>query len=149
MTNSEAILVKFVRQRKGIRREDVTEEQTFFNEGDVLVTRSRIVIGKQTYPMNGITSIRTETVQPNLILPFIPGLMGVIMSLAVFGGGFGYLFIGLLLLGIAVAWWKAAKPVYNILFGTAVGEKQALTNPNAEYVSRVEDAINEALIARA
>ncbi len=96
----------------------MTEEQTFFNEGDVLVTRSRIVIGKQTYPMNGITSIRTETVQPNLILPFILGLMGVIMSLTVFGGEFGYFFIGLLLIAIAVAWWKAAKPVYNILWAS-------------------------------
>lgn len=149
MTNSEAILVKFVRQRKGIRREDVTEEQTFFNEGGVLVTRSRIVIGKQTYPMNGITSIRTETVEPNLIVPIILFFIEVFMSFTVVAGEFGFFFIGLLLLGIAVAWLNAAKLVYNILFGTAGGEKQALTDPNAEYVSRVENAINEALIARA
>lgn len=57
--------------------------------------------------------------------------------------------VGLVLIGLAVWWGRQAKPVYNIFFGTAGGEKQALTSPDAEYVNRVAQAINEALIARA
>jgi hypothetical protein len=39
-------------------------EQTFFEEGDVTVTRRRIVIANRTYPVANIAAIRTDTVPP-------------------------------------------------------------------------------------
>ena len=45
--------------------EERMTEQVFLAESNVQVTRSRIVIANQTYPMTGVTSVRTETVPPN------------------------------------------------------------------------------------
>jgi hypothetical protein len=59
----------------------VAEEPTFFNDGNVLVTRSRIVVGNQTYPLGGITAMRTQTTEPNRIGPFLIGVFGVLLLL--------------------------------------------------------------------
>lgn len=111
--------------------------------------RSRIVIGNQTYPLGGITSIRTQTIPPNRIIPFLIGAFGVLLLIAGFSAGLSYFLVGVLLIGVAVVAWKNAKPTHTIFFGTAGGEKQALTSRDSEYVGRVAEAINKALIARA
>ena len=43
---------------------NAVEEQTFLQEGNVTVTRRRIVIANRTYPVANITAIRTDTVPP-------------------------------------------------------------------------------------
>jgi uncharacterized protein DUF6232 len=125
----------------------LVEEQVFLSENNVTVTRSRIVIGNQTYPVANITSIRTDSKPPNLIWPFLMGVIGFFLLIAgIVEGGTAFL-IGVVLIGAAVVWWRQAKPTHTIFFGTAGGERRALESEDGDYVQRVARAIDEALIA--
>lgn len=122
------------------------EEQTFLQEGNVTVTRSRIVIANQTYPVANITAIRTDTVLPNLMLPFLMGVFGVILLLASITQSGATFLLGAVLIAAAVfAWWQA-KTTHKIFFGTAGGEQSVLESEDGDYVERVARAIDEALI---
>jgi hypothetical protein len=59
------------------------EEKIFLRENNVTVTRSRIVIANQTYPVANITSIRTDTKPPQRLLSFLLGIIGVILLIVV------------------------------------------------------------------
>jgi uncharacterized protein DUF6232 len=72
------------------------------------------------------------------------GLVGILCS----EGRSQPIFTGIILIGIALLLWTIAKHKYNIFFGTAGGEKQALSSADANYVNRVAKAINDALIGR-
>lgn len=123
------------------------EEQAFFEEDFVTVTRSRIVIGNQTYPVANITSIRTDTVHPNLLGPFLVGIFGAFVLIAGISEGAGAFLFGAGLIAVSVVLWKRAKATYTIFFGTAGGERRALESEDADYVVRVAEAIDQALIA--
>ena len=116
-------------------------------ENNVTVTRSRIVIDNQTYPVANITSIRTDTKPPNLIWPFLMGIIGVFLLIAGINGDATSFLIGAVLIAVAVIVWRKAKPTHTIFFGTAGGERRALESQDGDYVQRVARAIDEALIA--
>src|SRR5919199_5844737 len=130
-------------------------EQTFFDDGSVLMTYSRIVIGDQTYPLGGITSIRRATTPPNRmgayhmvafgVILIIPSFAAIIVSFVGIasgnpaqgiGFGIGLFFLGVFFLGLGVLIWRMSKPTYHIFLGTAGGERQALTSQDSDYVSR-------------
>ena len=50
---------------------NAVEEQALLQEGQVSVTRSRIVIANQTYPVANITSIRTNIALPDRKAPIV------------------------------------------------------------------------------
>ena len=122
-------------------------EQIFFSGGDVQVTRTRVIVGNQTYPVNGITSIRTAHIPPNRLGSVLAGILGLLV-LFTSQGNLQNIIFGLVLIGVAVLLWIKAKHTYSIFFGTAGGEKQALSSADADYVNRVAGAVDEALIAR-
>jgi predicted small integral membrane protein len=124
-------------------------EQVFFAEGNVQVSRSRIVIDNQTYPISGVTSVRTETLAVDRQQSFICIFAGIVIPFGLWE------FVGIiaLLLGIAVlvvgVWlWQQAKPKYQLFVGTAGGDRLALSSHDESFVQRVAGAINNALIAR-
>ncbi len=122
-------------------------EQVFLEEGYVTVTRSRIVIGNQTYPVANVTAIRTDVVLPNRSAPIIMGAIGAILLLYGISGNVTAFLLGVTLFAVAVVVWRQAKPTYKLVFGTAGGERSVLESEDGDYVFRVADAIDEALIA--
>jgi Family of unknown function (DUF6232) len=89
-------------------------------------------------------TILTGTVEQTFDLVGLIGLVGILGS----EGRSQPIFTGIILIGIALLLWTIAKHKYNIFFGTAGGEKQALSSADANYVNRVAKAINDALIGR-
>ncbi len=124
-------------------------EQSFFNEGDVSVTQSRVTIGSTVYPINGITAIRTVAIPARRGYIITIGVVGLLCLLSSIGNGsFMVAIIGVLLIGLTVFLWRQAKPTHQLVFGTAGAEQQALSSKDSAYIVRVSRAINEALVAR-
>ena len=123
------------------------EEQVFLEEGYVTVTRTRIVIDNQTYPVANITSIRTDGVAPNLLGAILMGVFGALLLIYGLSESAATLPIGAVLIAVSVVWWRQAKTTYTIFFGTAGGERSVLESEDADYVNRVARAIDQALIA--
>jgi hypothetical protein len=117
------------------------------------VIRSRTVIANQTYPVANITSIRTDIDFPptRTVGPIVGVIFGTILVLAGLYGSLTVFVIGAALIVLAAYRWRQSKPTYTIFYtiflGTAGGDKSALRSENGEFVFRVADAIDEALIA--
>jgi hypothetical protein len=120
------------------------EEKSFFNEGGVSVSNSRFIVPGQTYAMSGITSVKSYRQDPSRKGPIILGIVGLLAL----GGGGNAVFLGLLLIAGAVAWWFSQKPEFSVLLTSASGEAKALTNKDGQFITRVVNALNDAIVHR-
>ena len=119
-------------------------EISFMAEGNVRVTNSRFISGGQTYAMSGITSVKQDVQKPKYGGLIILGLIGFI-TLAIGGNA---VWIGLLMMVIAIAVGISLKADYFVILHSSSGEMKALTSKDKEFISRVVDAINQAIVFR-
>ena len=119
-------------------------EQTFFNENGVTVTNSRFITPGQTYAMSGVTSIRKLKITPSYKAPIITAIIGFISL----GFGDSGIAIGILLIIAGIAWFILNKPTFVVVLSSASGEQEALSSKDEEFISRVVNALNEAIVAR-
>ena len=120
-------------------------EKTFFNANGISVTNARVVIAGQTYAMSGITSVRAIEEKPSRKGSIILGIIGIIFLLI---GQSSTIIIGIIGIALAVVWFILTKPTYHIGLVSASGESKALNSKDSAYISKIVNAINEAIIAR-
>lgn len=122
----------------------IMREQTFLNEGSVTVTNARFIVYGQTYAMSGVTSVKSLEFPPSRKGPIILIVIGIISMLA----GKGAILVGILFLAAGIGWWLLQKSKYSVALSSASGEVQALTSKDGDFVFRVVNALNEAIVAR-
>lgn len=120
------------------------EEQTFLNESGDTVTNSRFIVPGETFAMSGVTSVKTREHKPSRIGPIIFILMGLIS----FAMGKDMIIGAFMFLSIGIAWWILHKPKYIVVLTTASREAPAFSNKNKDFIIRIEDSLNEAIVAR-
>lgn len=120
------------------------EEKSFFSDGGVSVTNARFIAQGQTYAMSGITSVKSFRQDPSRKGPIILGIVGVLAL----GGGGSVTVGGLLLAAGAVAWWFLQKPEFSVLLSSASGETKALASQDGDFISKVVNALNDAIVHR-
>lgn len=121
------------------------DEKLFFNQNNVSVSNSRFIVDGQTYAMNGVTSVKTGKKEPARVGPIILALVGILI---LFGGEIGPIFIGLIMIGLAVFWWKKQKPELSVVLNSSSGEAQALKSQDADFINGVIEALNNSIIHR-
>ena len=119
-------------------------DKTFFQDNDVLITQSRIVIFGKTYAMRNISSV-SITQESKLFLK----ISSIIMLIFALSGFFlkEYL-IGIIALGIAVIMLLNSKDEYIVVISSNSGDNNALKSKNRDYIESIIAAINEAIIFR-
>jgi hypothetical protein len=122
----------------------VSGEQVLLSENGVSVSTSRFIVSGQTYAMSGITSVKSYKSDPSRKGPIILGIIGLLLLT----GELSTKIVGLLMIGGAVAWFKSLKPTYSVLLSSASGEVRALSSQDESYISRVVEALNDAIITR-
>ena len=120
-------------------------EKAFFNQDGISVSNTRIVIGGQTFALNNITSVRTLVEQPSRKGPIILGIVGILSMMT---GEGALIMLGLALIAGAVFWWMSTKTEYYVALTTAAGESKALSNKDEQYVDKIVQALNDAIIER-
>ena len=135
-------------------------EDTFLNEAGVTVTNSRFIVPAQTYAMSGITAVKSQRNESSRICPvvFIALGVGVILSIlsdpsthGTYGINIGLIVgvgIGIVIVALGIFWLLSLKPTFSVVLSSASGESTALTSKDSEYISRIIEAINNAIIAR-
>jgi hypothetical protein len=135
-------------------------EMVFLNEGGILVTKTRFVSGSQTFPMASIASVRGVETSPNLIAHWILILFGGFIAFIGIGclvdsseelplwGGWIIILIGTCCVAVGVVALRRQKPNFVVMLTTAGGELSAYSSPDADFMVRVINALNEAIIAR-
>lgn len=120
----------------------MAEEKIFLDESGVKVTNARFVTMGKTHSMGGITSVSSYKIEPSKKYPLIVAALGVILLL------FKLWVFGAILLVAGIAWFLSLKPEFSVILQSASGSEDALTDKNEEFIHRVVDALNEAIVHR-
>lgn len=125
------------------------QEPVFLNLPGAYVSRSRVVLGGVTYPVNAISHVRQFYIPKSpwwIIIGFVSALIGA-FSLANSGGGGGAFF---LLVGATfiVIYFKGIHNQYGIALGASGAERNAIISKDRGFVQAIEQAINNALASR-
>lgn len=126
-----------------------TAETVLLQDGAVTVSNTRVIVQPHTtYAMANITSVR-EFVDPKPVGVLLCGFLLLCsgfacVQVAEMGAGWVVTLMGAAL----VVWFLVMKPKHWVRIGTAGAEANALWSHDAQWIRRVVEAINSAMIAR-
>ena len=120
------------------------QETVFYQDNNVVVTKTRYVANGVTYVLKNISSVTLYEVSRGYIGEFIIGFVGVLTML---GGGF-YLILGfiLIILGVLLGYKKYNNPEYTVKITSNAGEVNTFTSGDRVQVQKIVDALSEAII---
>ncbi|MGV8899189.1 MAG: DUF6232 family protein [Burkholderiaceae bacterium] len=117
------------------------EEKTFFEYEDVKVTNTRFITAGQTFAMSNITSVKAFENKPKRLL----GIIALIIGLIVLAQSF---MVGILITAAAAFYLYQQKTVFHVMLSTSGGESSALKTFQRDYLNKVVNALNDAIIHR-
>ena len=117
------------------------DEKTFFEYEDVKVTNARFISGSQTYAMSNVTSVKAFEKKPKRL----GGIAVLIIGLSV---AVNAPLVGFLIVAAAGYYLYQQKTVFHVMLATASGEVSALKTNQREYLDKVVDALNQAIVYR-
>lgn len=118
------------------------EEKTFFEYEDVKVTNSRFISGGQTYAMSNVTSVKSHVEKPNRL----GGIVALVVGLVALASG--AVFVGLVIAAGAGFYLYSQKTTYHVMLTTSGSETSALKTYQLDYIAKVVNALNEAIVHR-
>lgn len=123
------------------------DEKTFFEYEDVKVTNTRFITGSQTYAMSNVTSVKNRADKPSRVLPIVLLVFGIFAVLPNIPH-LDQMVPGLVISVIAGLWLKSQKTTYHVVLATSGGETSALKTHQLQYVTKVVNALNDAIVYR-
>ena len=132
-------------------------DESIYENGNVRVTRTRLVVGPATYTIAAVSSLRVVAIEPNKstfhwLATFggFFGLMGILLVLGSDGRVLGTLLLvaGIVLTVCAGIVRKRLRPSYGLCVTTSAQEQQVLESPTLEEVLSVEAALHQAISLR-
>lgn len=119
----------------------MTTEQVLLQNGNVIISTTRIVTGNATFPTANITSVKRLIRKPKMGWPILMILVG----LGLIPGESLVLGITLFLIGLILLFRKAT---HHLVFSTAGSEVSAFWSKDTVWISELEEAINRAIVTR-
>ena len=119
-------------------------EKTFYQDQNVTVTQARFVVSGKTYAMRNISSVSNYRIKKSMGTEVLLIIIGIISILI---GGYG-LIIGLILLAIGIGSIMMTKDDFSVQISSNSGESKALVSKDQNYVQKIVDAVNEAMVHR-
>ena len=128
-------------------KQEVTwERMVFLSEAAVTVTSKQLIVGRRTYALSGVTSVRHERQWPPRRGPVATLLTGLGASVA----GLGYqsaviAYAGVVVLAVGIFWERSREPRYVVILNTHSGEVSAFKDWDQGFALRVVHALTEAI----
>lgn len=125
------------------------EETVYFQDPFVLVTTSRVVFGKKTFPLRNVTSYRLDVRPANYIIGGILFFFGLVLGVmtVMFAEARVPLFVSAALtviLGILAI--LMAKSTYHLKVTNAGCETVSTSSNSKSYITKLHAAMNEATV---
>ena len=128
-----------------------TPESIYYQDSNITITNAHAILGSKTYAMANITSVSMGTVAANRTAGISISLFGFIVFLCSLMGRNVFL-VGVLgaviFIGLGIYLAYSAKPQYTVIIGSSSGESNALSAHDSEYIQRIVNSINEAIVKR-
>lgn len=134
----------------------MASEQVFFDEANIYVSNTKVVLAGTTYATANITSVSTRFTPASKGCAIILTILGVLMTLGSLGAVFSKDFAAGLMMflvcaGITaagIAWLRSLKPTYHVILASASGEREGMSSKDHSLVERVIAAITAAITHR-
>lgn len=120
----------------------VQNETTFYQDNSVTVTQSRYVTHSKTYAMRNISSVHIFEIEKSKVPPILIILSGIAILLL------GIFWIGLILIILGLLISFTIKNEYSVRISTNAGEANSIISKNKEYIKKIVNALNDAIIHR-
>jgi Family of unknown function (DUF6232) len=118
------------------------EERVFLDERSVKVTSARLVARSQTYAIKDIASVEHTAELAPLAVPLLAAALGFV---SIYHGAVA---LSAPFLIFAALWLVERNDSYNVNLITASGKRRVLASTDKEYISRVVEALNAAIVCR-
>ncbi len=118
-------------------------EKTFYQDGNVTVTQSRLVAYGKTFAMRNISSVSSHHIKKSLIAPILLIIAGITLLTMK-----ATLVFGIILLAWGVLIIVFNKDEYAVRVNSNSGEANAFKSKDKVYVMKVVTAVNDAIVYR-
>ena len=118
-------------------------ETTFYQDSLVTVTQSRYITQSKTYAMRNISSVHVFEIEKSKVTPILMILFGIPF---LFSGN--VFWIGLILIGLGILIVFNIKNEYTVRISTNAGEADSTISKDKEYIQKIVNALNDAMIHR-
>ncbi|KMQ64065.1 hypothetical protein ACM40_04715 [Chryseobacterium sp. BLS98] len=118
-------------------------ETKFYQDGFVTVTQSRFVTQSKTYAMRNISSVHVFEIiksKTKAVLMIIFGLL-FLFSKDIF-------WVGFIIIALGIWWLISIKNEYAVRISTNAGEANSIVSKNKDYIQKIVNALNDAIIHR-
>jgi uncharacterized membrane protein len=143
------------------------DESLFFQNGDIMVTNARFVVGARTFAMRGITSVEdvkseevVERESDKSLANAISAIIGFVALLVILGGFYCWILyefsfwvvvaaivIAIVMFIIAGSLMTQTKQAFKIVLKTAGGDVVAYSSFDRGYISEIAKAINDSIVS--
>lgn len=121
----------------------IQNETTFYQDSLVTVTQSRYITQSKTYAMRNISSVHVFEIEKSKVNPILMILFGIPF---LFSGN--VFWIGLILIGLGILIVFNIKNEYTVRISTNAGEADSTISKDKEYIQKIVNALNDAMIHR-
>lgn len=121
----------------------IQNETTFYQDSSVTVTQSRYITQSKTYAMRNISSVHVFEIEKSKVVPVLMILLGIPF---LFSGN--VFWIGLILIGLGILIIFNIKNEYTVRISTNAGEADSTISIDKDYIQKIVNALNEAMIHR-
>lgn len=118
------------------------EEKVFLKDNNITVTQARYIANGKTYTMRNISSVSLYTLKSSYTLETIIIVLGVILLIT------GTYIVGALLVIIGITLMVLKKDEHAVRISTNSGEANSLVSKDKNYIKKIVDALNDAIIHR-
>lgn len=121
----------------------IQNETTFYQDNSVTVTQSRYVTNSKTYAMRNISSVHIFEIIKSKNKAFFFALFGLIFlfSKDVF-------WVGLIIIALGIWWFVSIKNEYAVRISTNSGEANSIISKDRNYIQKIVNALNDAIVHR-
>ncbi|MCC3217303.1 DUF6232 family protein [Chryseobacterium sp. X308] len=124
--------------------EAITQNETiFYHDSSIKVTQSRYITHSKTYAMRNISSVYIFEIiksKNKALLLIIVGFI-LLFSKEIF-------WMGIIILILGFWWFFTIKNQYAVRISTNAGEVNSIVSKDRDYIQKIVNALNEAIIHR-
>jgi len=129
----------------------MADEVSVYQDSTIAITNLRAMLQGKTYAMANITSVSMFTQYASKLPGLVVAFIGAAIMLAGFVADDGrawYLLLGLMILIVGLLIYRAAQNMYFVRISGSSGETNTLQSRDSEYIQKIVNAMNEAIVRR-
>ncbi|UUC44623.1 DUF6232 family protein [Flavobacterium cerinum] len=127
------------------KKEKKTNEKVFYRDLTVKVTQFRYITDNKTYVIKNISFV---TINKIIGCRFCARFVIITGFIALFIPNDFQLIIGAILIVLGVIWHICIKDLFTVCIGTNGARINSITSSDENYIKKIVDAVNQAIIHR-